>query len=241
NGYSLVDLPLSERREILEDVMPAESDTIFLSEQFNASGTEFFQLAEKMELEGIIAKKEDSDYKPGIRSKEWLKIKTAKRQEVVIGGYTKNEGSNKAFSSLLVGVFGEGNKLHYTGKIGTGFNAAQQKEMLKMFKPLVTRSAPFDEKPDVNKPSRFRPNPPEATATWLKPKIVCEVSFREMTNDGVMRHPSFEGLREDKNPKDAIMETATPTKKIVRKKSTKSSKMIKAPGKKTRKTLLNPS
>src|SRR5690606_21302600 len=108
NGYSLVDLPLSERRKILEDVMPAESDTLFLSEQFNASGTEFFQLAEKMELEGIIAKKEDSDYKPGIRSKEWLKIKTAKRQEVVIGGYTKNEGSSKAFSSLLVGVFGEG-------------------------------------------------------------------------------------------------------------------------------------
>jgi len=83
-------------------------------------------------LEGIIAKKSDSIYAPDKRSKEWLKIKAARRQEVVIGGYTQNEGSSKQFSSLLVGVFNNG-KLHYTGKIGTGFSEQLQKELLQQF------------------------------------------------------------------------------------------------------------
>ena len=239
DGNSLTELPLLERKEILKSLMPENNDVIFYSENFEATGTEFFQLAEKMELEGIIAKKADSDYKPGIRTKEWLKIKTAKRQEAVIGGYTLNEGSNKLFSSLLVGVF-ENGRLQYTGKIGTGFNVKQQKEMMKQFKPLVIKSSPFTETPDINKPSRFRPNPPKATATWLKPELVCEVSFREMTSDGVMRHPSFEGMREDKKSNDVIMEKATPTKKIVKKSSAKTKKLIRKPGKKERKTLLNP-
>lgn len=240
-GCSLVELPLSERRTILEDVLPSGSDSIMLSEQFNTGGKEFFRLAEKMGLEGILAKKADSDYKPGIRTREWLKIKTASRQEVVIGGYTINDGSNKPFSSLLVGVF-ENGKLHYTGKIGTGFSTKLQKELLKKFKPLITKKSPFTEVPDVNKPSRFRPDPPKAEATWLKPELVCEVSFREMTSDGVMRHPSFEGMREDKEPKDVIMEKETPTKKLVKKKSKPAKKsVVKAPGKKVRKTFLNPS
>lgn len=239
DGMSLLELPLTERKEILKTLIPEESDIIFFSENFQATGTEFFQLAEKMELEGIIAKKADSDYKPGVRTKEWLKIKTAKRQEVVIGGYTLNEGSNKSFSSLLVGVF-ENGQLNYTGKIGTGFNVKQQKEMMKQFKPLVTKTSPFGEIPDINKPSRFRPNPPKAVATWLKPQLVCEVSFREMTSDGVMRHPSFEGMREDKKAKDVIMEKETPTKKVVKKSARKTKGILKAPGKKERKTLLNP-
>jgi len=239
DGYSLIDLLLEERREILRSIVPSNHEVIHLSENFETTGNEFFKLAEKMELEGIIAKKTDSVYKPGIRTKEWLKIKTAKRQEAVIGGYTLNEGSNKLFSSLLVGVF-ENGSLNYTGKIGTGFNTRQQQEMMKKFKPLITRKSPFSIEPDINKPSRFRPNPPKAVATWLKPQLVCEVSFREMTSDGVMRHPSFEGLRDDKNAKEVIMEKATPVKKIVKKGSLAKKKIIKAPGKKVRKTFLNP-
>src|SRR5687768_12889479 len=156
-----------------------------------------------MGLEGIMAKRLSSTYIPGDRTRDWLKIKTQTRQEVVIGGFTKNEGSSKPFSSLLVGVF-EGDKLVYTGKIGTGFTGKLQTEMMQRFKPLITKDSPFDMVPDINKPSRFRPNPPMAAATWLKPKLVCEVSFREMTDDGVMRHPSFQGMREDKNAKDVV-------------------------------------
>ena len=206
DGYDVTGLALSQRREILSGIMPA-FDNVRLSESFDAGASEFFEVAKQMNLEGIIAKRADSKYLPGNRSKDWLKIKTGKRQEVIIGGYTNNDGSNKPFSALLVGVF-ENGKLNYTGKIGTGFSIKLQKEMMEQFKPLITEHCPFTFEPDVNKPSRFRPNPPHAISTWLDPKLICEVSFAEMTSDGVMRHPSFEGMRIDKNAKDVHTETA---------------------------------
>jgi bifunctional non-homologous end joining protein LigD len=232
-------MPLTDRRELLRKTIQPNA-TILLSENFEATGTEFFRLAEKMKLEGIIAKKTNSIYAPGARSKEWLKIKTAKRQEVVIGGFTRNEGSSKLFSSLLVGVR-HGNKLVYTGKIGTGFSEALQRDMLKQFTPLITRLAPFETVPDINKPSRFRPNPPMATATWLRPKLVCEVSYRELTSDGVMRHPSFEGMREDKKAEDVVIEQERSVEDMIRKPSMlHKKKIVSASVKKERKTLLNP-
>ncbi len=218
-GKDLMELSLTERRELLRSLAPEEG-ILRISENFQTSGKEFFAAAQKMGLEGIIAKKEDSLYTPGARSREWLKIKTANRQEVVIGGYTLNKGSSKLFSSLLVGVFEKGH-LQYTGKIGTGFNDKMQKEMLRQFKPLVQKRSPFSSVPDINKPSRFRPDPPTATAVWLKPKLLCEVSFREMTEDGVMRHPSFEGMREDKDPKEVRREKALPVEEVLEETSPK--------------------
>jgi bifunctional non-homologous end joining protein LigD len=206
DGRDLTSLPLHERREILAQIVPEES-IIRVSDTFEIAGTEFFDAASQMGLEGMIAKRRDSVYTPGKRSDEWLKIKVNQRQEAVIGGYTNNEGSSKPFSALLVGVY-ENGKLVYTGKIGTGFKQSQQKEMLEQFKPLVRKDPPFTTTPDINKPSRFRPNPPQATATWLEPTLVCEVSFTEMTSDGVMRHPSFEGMRIDKPAEKVVMEKA---------------------------------
>ncbi len=257
NGHNLMQLPLTKRREMLAELIPKEG-LIRMSENFEASAEEFLEAAKNMGLEGIIAKKADSEYHPGDRSKEWLKIKVNKRHEVVIGGFTNNEGSSKAFSALLVGVYEEG-KLHYTGKIGTGFSEATQKEIMAKFKPLITDKNPFDVLPDVNKPSRFRPNPPHATVTWLKPSLVCEVSYAEITTDNVMRHPSFEGLREDKKAKDVVRETAKPTSEVIAEektgkqpkeekpakaakaeKPTKASKLVRPGGDAVRKTLLNP-
>jgi len=214
DGRDLTQVPLTERRDILRSIMP-DNDMLRMSENFEASGTEFFSAAKKMGLEGIIAKKADSVYSPGLRTRDWLKIKTALRQEVVIGGYTINKDSNKPFSSLLVGVFEKG-KLHYTGKIGTGFSHELQKDLIKKFKPLIRKTSPFTITPDINKPSRFRPDPPEAKAVWLKPELLCEVSFREMTSDGVMRHPSFEGMREDKEAEEVVLEKPAPAKATVR-------------------------
>jgi bifunctional non-homologous end joining protein LigD len=211
NGENLMELPLIERRRRLREIVPA-SDSIKMSENFDASATEFFEAAQKMGLEGIIAKKEDSVYIPGTRTRDWLKIKTQRRQEVVIGGFTRNEGTAKTFSALLAGVYEDG-KLNYIGKIGTGFNTKQQGEMMKQFKPRIIRKPPFQSEPDVNKPSRFRPNPPHAKVYWLKPELVCEVSFTEITSDGVMRHPSFQGMREDKNAKAVTLEKALPVGK----------------------------
>lgn len=239
DGKDLTQLPLTERKSILEKIIPNKG-LIRFSQHFDVSGTDFFENAKKLGLEGIIAKKADSLYYPGIRSNEWLKIKANKRQEMVIGGYTKNEGSAKHFSSLLLGVF-ENGKLVYTGKVGTGFTDAQQKEMLKQFKPLIRKTAPFKNEPDINKPSRFRHNPPNAEAVWLKPELVCEVSYTEMTSDGVMRHPAFEGMRMDKKSTQVTGDKETPTTHIVKntisKKSAKSAN-IKS---KERKSFVNPS
>lgn len=239
DGKDLTQLPLYQRREILKTCIP-ETENIRLSQSFDASGIEFFETALKMGLEGIIAKKSESFYDPGGRSKDWLKIKANKRQEVVIGGFTRNEGTNKQFSSLLVGVF-EKKQLIYTGKIGTGFSAKTQKEMMSLFKPLITDKNPFTGLPDINKPSRFRPDPPKAQATWLKPQLICEVSYTEMTSDGVMRHPSFEGMRVDKKAADVILETEASSEKLTEEHKKLIEKKIIRPSKSgDRKTLLNP-
>jgi len=238
-GKDLTGLTLIERKLILKALVP-DTGLIRFSQNFEGSGIEFFEAAKKMSLEGIVAKKKESHYYPGTRTKEWLKIKANKRQEVVIGGYTKNEDSKKMFSALLVGVFEKG-KFVYTGKIGTGFNMQTQKEMLEQFKPLITKKMPFSFEPDINKPSRFRPNPPNAVAVWLKPKLVCEVSFNEITRDGIMRHASFEGMRTDKPAKEITFEKEIKATHVIKNKKTlKRKKILTPPGKKERKTLLNP-
>src|SRR6186713_3393725 len=239
NGYDLKSLPLTKRREILKENLPNEN-IIRLSENFETSAVDFLAAASKMGMEGIMAKKQDSLYIEGDRTREWLKIKSNKRHEVVIGGFTKNEGTAKTFSALLVGVFDNG-RLDYMGKIGTGFNDKMQKEIMAKMKKLESKKIPFTEKPDVNKPSRFRPNPPKATVTWLKPQLVCEVSYTEITSDGVMRHPSFEGLRTDKKAKDVKKEKAIPVEDIKETvKKEKPNKYTKPVTDKDRKTLLNP-
>lgn len=200
-----------------------------------------------MGLEGIIAKKLSSTYLADNRSGDWLKIKIHKRQEVVIAGFTRNKDTSKQFSSLLLGVY-ENGYLHYVGKVGTGFSDQTQKTMMAEFKPLIVNKSPFAEIPDVNKPSRFRPNPPNAVATWLKPELVCEVNFTEVTAEGVFRHPSFVGMRIDKKAKDVVRETAVEVKAIVdldipEKEIAKAdlhAKAITPPKASARKTLLNP-
>jgi bifunctional non-homologous end joining protein LigD len=244
-GKNLMDLPLYQRQAILKDILSTDDDRLRLGPVFNADGIEFFNAAEKMELEGIIAKKKNSTYAVDARSKQWLKIKVHKRQEVVVAGYTKNADTSKLFSSLLLGVFEQG-KLQYVGKVGTGFSDKVQKEMMAAFTPLITDESPFEAIPDVNKGSRFRPNPPKAKATWLKPELVCEVAFSEVTNDGVFRHPSFQGMRIDKKAAEVTRETAVSAEKIVDEESKTSTKpdkhveAIKPASNKERKTLLNP-
>lgn len=234
-GKDLTKLTLTDRKAILHEIL-STSETIKLSTPFYTSGIKFLETAREMGLEGIMAKRKDSAYHVHARTKDWLKIKANKRQEVVIGGFTKNDGSSKVFSSILVGVY-EGKKLVYTGKVGTGFSDKLQKEMLEKFNQVTADKSPFSTEPDVNKASRFRPDPPHANVTWLQPKLICEVSFTEMTTDGVMRHPSFIGLREDKDPKSIVLEKEESTKKIV---NDSKKNIIVAQGKMKRKTLLNP-
>jgi len=242
DGKNLTGLPLRDRLAILKDALPTDSDSIRQSKVFEANGIEFFKAAEKIGLEGIIAKKASSVYTSDLRSREWLKIKVQRRQEVVIAGFTRNEGTSKPFSALALGVYDNGT-LRYVGKVGTGFNDKMQKEMMTQFKPLITDKSPFDVEPDVDKPSRFRPKRLGAKPTWLKPELVGEVAFAEVTSDGVFRQASFKGMRTDKKAKDVVLETAKHTEETVKEADNMPSTHTKAihPPKNTeRKTLLNP-
>ncbi|MEJ6979990.1 DNA ligase D [Pedobacter sp. P351] len=214
DGKLLTGLPLYQRREILKAILP-ESELVRLSQTFEVDGIQFFEAAKKMKLEGIIAKRADSLYTSDARSRQWLKIKAKLRQEVVIAGFTKNDGTVKYFSALAIGVYDQRGVLRYIGKVGTGFNAARQKEMMEQFKPLITAECPFDDEPDVDEPSAFRPRRLGAKATWLKPDLVCEVEFAEITNDGKVRQASFKGMRSDKNPQDIVMEPEEDTDEVV--------------------------
>ncbi len=240
-GKNLMNLTLRERKAILKEVLPVDEDGIRISQAYETSGLEFFDAAKQMGLEGIIAKKADSTYTPNNRSKEWLKIKVQKRQEVVIAGYTKNKDTSKYFSSLLLGVYNKG-KLQYAGKVGTGFSIADQKEMLTTFKPLIIKKSPFEIVPDINKQSRFQHGPLNAAATWLKPVLVCEVAFTEVTSDGVFRHPSFQGMRIDKKATDVVQEVAKQTATTIKQQKNDNTltKIVKPPKTSERKTLLNP-
>lgn len=238
-GKNLMGLTQKERSAVLLTLVP-KNGIIRNGFSVEARGTEFFDVAKDIGLEGIIAKRSDSTYLPGDRSKDWLKIKVQKRQEVVIAGYTKNDDSPKPFSALLLGAYKDG-RLQYVGKVGTGFNDKQQKEMIVQFKPLIIDKAPFAETPDYNKPFRFRRNPPNSTATWMKPELVCEINFAEITDEGVFRHPSFLAMREDKNAKDVVIETASDTEKVIESpKDTVLKDVVKPPQKLDGKTLLNP-
>ncbi|WP_316763622.1 hypothetical protein [Pedobacter aquatilis] len=141
---------------------------------------DFFEAARRLKLEGIIAKRADGYYSSDSRSREWLKIKAKRRQEAVIGGFTRNEGTDKYFSTLAIGVYNIEGKLHYIGKVGTVFHAAMQKALMGKFERLVTKQCPVETIPDVDEPSQFRPQRLGAKPTWLKPLLVCEIEFAEI-------------------------------------------------------------
>ncbi|MBC7913817.1 MAG: DNA ligase D [Pyrinomonadaceae bacterium] len=239
-GKNLMGLPLIIRQAILQKILPADDDRIRQSKVFAASGLEFFKAAKKIGLEGIIAKKADSVYTSDLRSKEWLKVKVQRRQEVIIAGFTKNPGTNKSFSALVLAVYDQ-ERLRYVGKVGTGFSESTQKEMMALFKPLIIDKSPFEVEPDVDKPSRFRPQRLGAKPTWLKPELVCEVAFAEVTSEGVFRQPSFKGMRSDKKAREVLLETPRETAEVIEEAKTVELKPVKPPKNTARKTLLNPS
>lgn len=240
-GKDMKSLPLSTRKAMLQTLIPKDG-IIRSGYSINAKGTEFFDAASKLGLEGIIAKRSDSHYYPGERSKDWLKIKSQKRQEVVIGGYTRNEGTPKPFSSLLLGVY-QGKNFKYVGKVGTGFKDKEQEDMVNAFKPLIRKTSPFAEEPNYNKPSHFRPDSPHTKVIWLRPKLVCVLHYSEITEDGVFRHPAFIAMRTDKDARSVVAEKALPVETVLGHQEDKGSKgkTIKAPASYGRRTLVHPS
>lgn len=201
HGRDTTGLTLSERRSLLKELLPANT-VIHYSDNVKLS---LLRSAQKKGLEGLIAKKNDSLYTPGIRSRDWLKLKIRNRHEVILGGFTHKKDSPRAFSSLLAGVY-KGNKLIYAGRIGTGFPEPQQQKLMKKMQSLATDNCPF-----VFRAEEARPRSSQESITWVRPVLVAEVNFTELTSDGLMRHASFEGLRDDKTGTSMRKESTTTT------------------------------
>jgi bifunctional non-homologous end joining protein LigD len=198
DGEPLVDLPLHERRARLEQLLDRRYTTVRLSEVFE-DGDALYEAAQQQHLEGIVAKRADSPYRQGRRTREWLKIKTHGRQEFVIAGYTKGQGRRSGrFGSLVLGVW-RGDELAYAGNVGTGFTDKVIDELLAKLRPLEQKRCPF---PVVPKMPKVR----KADVVWVRPELVCEVEFVEWTHDGRLRAPSFQGLREDKSAREVHRE-----------------------------------
>ncbi|MFI8464670.1 DNA ligase D [Stutzerimonas stutzeri] len=194
NGMDLRDVPLEQRRAALREVLEgSDSELLRFSEDFTEQPDSILESACQMKLEGLIGKRAGSSY-TSRRSSSWVKIKCSNRQEFIIVGYTEPKGTRTGFGALLLGLHDDSGKLLYAGKVGTGFNQATLKSLHKQLKKLETDKSP------LAKPA---PAADVRGAQWLKPELMCEVAYAEMTRQGVVRHSVFHGLRSDK-PADAI-------------------------------------
>ena len=206
-NQSLLTYPLVERKKMLKRIIRKSTGVLRYCDHIEDYGIDFFRMVKEDDLEGIIAKKKDSAYTPGVRTREWLKIKYHKTQEAIIAGYTAPRGSRQHFGSLLLAQYKDG-ELQYIGHAGSGFSEKLLRELREKMNPLITHRSPF----------RF-PVKTNAPVTWLKPKLVCEVAFSEVTRDGILRHPVYKGLRTDKKSTSIRAETerSIPVEKVLRK------------------------
>ena len=190
DGRDLTGLPLEQRKAILARLsgeIAAADAVIRFSLHFAGDGAEVLRQACLKGLEGIVSKRLDLPYEPG-RSRSWLKTKCVKRQEFVIGGFTDPEGSRAGLGALLVGV-NDGGQLRFAGKVGTGFTSDVLTHLRTRLERLEQSECPFSPKPAGTL---------GRNAHWVRPELAAEVAFTEWTEDGKIRHPSFQGLREDK-------------------------------------------
>jgi bifunctional non-homologous end joining protein LigD len=190
DGRDLRQDPLETRRPAAESAID-KADGLMISHRLADNGREAFKTAKRKGYEGVVAKDLSSPYIEG-RSSKWLKVKVHQEEEMVIAGFTKPEGSRTHFGALLLGAYENGN-LRYVGKVGTGFNENTLAALYQKFKPLVQSKPPFVDPPR------------EKDVTYLKPRLVAQISFQEWTADRKLRQPVFLGLRDDKRPEEVLL------------------------------------
>ena len=200
DGYDVSVAPLETRKDALKRVLEArpQDGPLRYSDHVVGGGQAFYEAACRLGLEGMIAKRKAAHYRGG-RGGDWLKVKCLQRQEFVIGGFTDPSGSRSGFGALLIGVY-EDDRLIYAGRVGTGFTTNLLKTLAARLQQLQQTRTPF----------HTRVPGPLRDVHWVRPELVAEIAFTEWTSDHVLRHPSFQGLREDKNPMDVKREMAQP-------------------------------
>ena len=197
-GSSVMDEPYVRRRERLERlVRPRRGIPVELPAAASGTPEEAFEESRRLGLEGLVAKRADSPYRPGARSEDWVKLKLTRTQEVVIGGYRKGSGTRTGhIRSLLVGIPGD-HGLEYAGRVGSGFREVELDRLLRRLDDLEQSGPPFVDVPAVD----------AQDAVWVRPELVGEIEFGEWTRTGVARHPRWRGLRSDKRPDEVVRET----------------------------------
>ena len=196
DGHDLTALPLVDRRRLLDQLVDAGPS--WRVSPLHDDGPTLLAAAHERGLEGVVAKRLDSPYEPGRRTRTWLKVKVRRRQEMVIGGWVPGEGTRGGrIGALLVGYHdraGDGGPLRFAGRVGTGFTEPELQRLAARLAPLATDVCPFD------------PLPPRAELLrgphWVRPELVAELAFAEWTGDGRLRHPSYLGERDDKAAAD---------------------------------------
>ncbi len=200
DGEDLTGLPLTERKARLREIIPEDHDRLRYSDHIVGNGEKLLHNFCDAGLEGVISKLATAKY-VGSRSGGWLKTKCIKRQEFVVVGWTPSDKS-RSFRSLILGIHDKG-ELRYAGKVGTGFDTAELLRLMEIMGPLEQAA-----------PTVKAPRAEVRGAHWLKPKLVAEIAYTEMTNEGTLRHPSYQGLREDKKPEAVVLETEAPVAEI---------------------------
>lgn len=195
NGEDMSQRPQIERKARLQEIVGVygEQGAIYYSEHVQGEGAKVFRSLCEQGFEGVVSKRADAPYRSG-RTRSWLKVKCGRRQEFVIGGWTPSD-KRTGFRSLLLGYW-SGNDLVFAGKVGTGFDTALLQWLSQKLKKLEQPKSPFSKVPRAA----------VRGARWARPELVAEIAFTEFTEDGVLRHPSFLGLREDKDPRSVVLE-----------------------------------
>ena len=209
DGERLVDLPLAGRQQRLAGLIDRRSATVKISESFD-DGEGLLAAARAQGLEGVIAKRADAPYRAGRRTREWLKVKPAGRQEFVVAGYTRGEGRRANGIGSLVLAVNEDGALRWVGNAGSGLGDAEIDRLLGLLRPLERATSPFAEPPKM-------PRVRKGDVTWVEPRLVAEIAFGEWTRDGRLRHPRYLGLRDDKPAREVRRESPPPPPDVVRK------------------------
>jgi len=193
DGHDVRKLPLRTRKRLLRDALEFHGNVRWTQHR-NRDGAAFFKEACRKGWEGLIAKRADSPYVT-TRSRDWLKFKCEHGQELVIGGFTEPRGSRVEFGALLLGYYGDG-RLEYAGKVGTGFDTDTLHDLAERMRKLERKDSPFADAAEIK----------ERNVTWVEPELVAEIGFTEWTRDHRLRHPRFQGLRDDKAASEVVRE-----------------------------------